>query len=211
LGTTTKEQYTYDAAGNRLTGPVSTVNSIGTDNQLVSSTTASYVYDNNGNLTSKSEGGSSYAFTYNGDNQLEQVVKTTGSTVVTTSFKYDPFGNRIEKTVNGITTKYLNDGTNILYEYDGSSAITARYTYNLAIDDPLGLEKGGKLYAFHKDTLGSITAITDSTQAVINTYTYDSFGNTTQTGTLSQPYSYTGRELDKETGLYYILLSGEVL
>ena len=109
----------------------------------------------------------------------------------------------MNKIVNGVTTKYLYDGANILYEYDGSNVITNRYTHNLGIDDVLGIETGGKLYFYHKDTLGSIRTITDSTQQTINTYNYDSFGNTTQTGTLVQPYAYTGREWDKETGLYY--------
>lgn len=204
LGTTTKEQFTYDVTGNRTTGPtVATAYIIDQGNQLKSKTGATYTYDNNGNQITKTESGTTYTYTYDGENRLENVVRTSGTTTTTTTFKYDPFGNRIEKTVNGVTTKYLYDGANILYEYDGSNVITARYTHNLTIDDPLGLEKGGKLYAYHKDTLGSIRAITDSTQAIINTYSYDSFGNMTQTGTLSQPYAYAGRELDKETGLYY--------
>jgi len=119
------------------------------------------------------------------------------------SYKYDPFGRRIEKTVNGVTTKYLYDGPNILYQYDGSNNITARYIHNLGIDDPLGVVIGGQVYVYHKDTLGSIRTITNSSKAVVNTYTYDSFGNVTQTGTLNQPYAYTGREYDSETGLYY--------
>ena len=36
------------------------------------------------------------------------------------------------------------------------------------------------------------------------TYTYDSFGNqTASSGSLTNPFQYTGRELDTETGLYY--------
>jgi len=154
-------------------------------------------------MLTKTEGGTTITYGYDGENRLVIADKTIGTTTTTTTFKYDPFGNRIEKTVNGVTTKYLYDGPNILYEYDGSNAIIARYTHNLATDDPLGLEKGGKLYAYHKDTLGSIRAITDGTQAIINSYSYDSFGNVTQTGTVNQPYAYTGREWDKETGLYY--------
>jgi len=35
-------------------------------------------------------------------------------------------------------------------------------------------------------------------------YTHDSFGNVTNsTGTLRNPFRYTGREFDLETGLYY--------
>ena len=37
-----------------------------------------------------------------------------------------------------------------------------------------------------------------------NTYTYDSYGNlTASSGSVPNPLSYTGRELDTETGLYY--------
>jgi YD repeat-containing protein len=36
------------------------------------------------------------------------------------------------------------------------------------------------------------------------TYSYDSFGKiSAQTGTLDQPFTFTGREYDPETGFYY--------
>jgi len=39
---------------------------------------------------------------------------------------------------------------------------------------------------------------------VARTYRYDSFGRIiSQTGTLDQPFTFTGREYDPETGLYY--------
>ncbi|MFH1869000.1 MAG: RHS repeat-associated core domain-containing protein [Candidatus Omnitrophota bacterium] len=66
------------------------------------------------------------------------------------------------------------------------------------------MERAGESYYYHTDGLGSIVAITDSTQDIINSYTYDSFGNITeQTGALPNPYTYTGREYDSETELYY--------
>jgi RHS repeat-associated protein len=101
--------------------------------------------------------------------------------------------------------KFLYDGDNILYEYDGSDTITTRYVHNLGIDNPLAMERGGKLYEYHKDTLGSITTITDNGGKVIQTYDYDSFGNivSTKDPAFVQPYTYTGREWDRETGLYY--------
>jgi len=52
--------------------------------------------------------------------------------------------------------------------------------------------------------LGSTTAIVDQSGNVVQTYRYDSFGNIiSQTGSLNQPYTYTGREYDSETGLFY--------
>jgi len=35
-----------------------------------------------------------------------------------------------------------------------------------------------------------------------NTYTYDSYGIPTVTGTTANPFQFTGRELDAETGIY---------
>jgi len=45
--------------------------------------------------------------------------------------------------------------------------------------------------------------ITNSVGLRVKTYAYDSFGNMTQTGNITQPYTYTAREHDPETGLYY--------
>ena len=200
LGTATREQYGYDAAGNRLTGPqAGTAHTIGPGNQLTSTSTALFTYDNNGNIITKTEGGTTFTFGYDGENRL--VTAENGTT--TAGYAYDPFGRRIAKTVNGVTTNYLYDGANILYEYDGSNNITARYTHTTAVDDPLAVEIDGAVYTYHKDTLGSVRTITDNAQTPVATYSYDSFGNMTRTGTLNQPYTYTGREWDPETGLYY--------
>jgi len=203
LGTTTKELFTYDATGNRTSGPqASTTYTIDQGNQLAAYPNVTLTYDNNGNITGKTTLNGTYTYLYDDENRLTEL-RFNGSAIAT--YKYDPFGRRIEKNVASPATtyKYLYDGANILYEYDGSNAIKTRYTHNLATDDPLAIEANGTLYTYHKDTLSSVRALTDSTQATINTYRYDSFGNTTQAGTLLQPYAYTGREWDWETGLYY--------
>jgi RHS repeat-associated protein len=52
--------------------------------------------------------------------------------------------------------------------------------------------------------LGSIASLTGGSGQLANSYVYDSFGNlTASTGTLTNPFQYTGREFDSETGLYY--------
>ncbi len=52
--------------------------------------------------------------------------------------------------------------------------------------------------------MGSITSLSDETGNIAQTYKYDSFGNiTSQTGTIDQPFTYTAREFDSESGLYY--------
>jgi len=57
---------------------------------------------------------------------------------------------------------------------------------------------------YHQDGLGSVTELTDSTGSVAKAYAYDAYGNILESpGTMNQPYTYTGRELDQETGLSY--------
>jgi RHS repeat-associated protein len=66
------------------------------------------------------------------------------------------------------------------------------------------VKSGVNEWYYHIDGLGSIAAMTDTTGATAQTYSYDSFGNlTNQTGGILQPFTYTGREYDTETGLYF--------
>ena len=62
----------------------------------------------------------------------------------------------------------------------------------------------GATLFYHQDGLGTVTDLTDSTGATAKSYSYDAYGNIVdQTGTVEQPYTYTGREFDAESGLYY--------
>lgn len=62
----------------------------------------------------------------------------------------------------------------------------------------------GATLFYHQDGLGTVTDLTDSTGVTAKSYSYDAYGNIVdQTGTVEQPYTYTGREFDSETGLYY--------
>lgn len=57
---------------------------------------------------------------------------------------------------------------------------------------------------YEQDGLGSITSLSGLTGVIANSYAYSSFGNlTTSTGTLTNPFQYTGRDSDPETGLVY--------
>jgi len=57
---------------------------------------------------------------------------------------------------------------------------------------------------YEADGLGSVTSLTSSSSALATTYTYDSFGElTNSTGSLQNPFRYTAREFDTETNLYY--------
>ena len=54
------------------------------------------------------------------------------------------------------------------------------------------------------DLLGSVTSLSSAVGALANTYTYDSFGKlNAASGSTTNPFRYTGREFDQETGIYY--------
>ena len=195
-----QESYGYDPVGNRLSGPVASDSySYNNGNQLTSKTDAQYAYDDNGNLVSKTTPEGTTIYLYDYENRLVQVTLPDG-TVVT--LKYDPFGRRIEKSVNGVPTKYFSDQEDILFEYDGAGNITRKYVHGPGVDEPLAVEMSGSFYFYHADGLGSIVFLTKNNRKLEETYSYDSFGRP-QESTFSQPYSFTGREWDTETGLYY--------
>lgn len=102
-------------------------------------------------------------------------------------------------------TKYVYDRDDILLELDGANSITTRYTRGIGLDQPLITERGGQSFFYHSDTLGSITEITDTGGNVVKSYKYSSFGKieSETNPSLNQPYTFTAREFDQETGLLY--------
>jgi len=70
----------------------------------------------------------------------------------------------------------------------------------------------GAIYYYHYDGLGSVVALSDGAGDIVERYTYDVFGEATilapngEPRTISSygnPYMFTGRRFDTETGLYY--------
>jgi RHS repeat-associated protein len=67
------------------------------------------------------------------------------------------------------------------------------------------MNRGGIFHFYHADGLGSIAALTNPSGTTVRSYTYDSFGQiVAETGTVTNPYTYTAREFDPETGLLYL-------
>jgi RHS repeat-associated protein len=65
------------------------------------------------------------------------------------------------------------------------------------------MERGGSTYYYTFDGLGSVVELTDDNGNVVETYSYDSFGGLRVPPTIDNPYTYTSREYDPETHLYY--------
>jgi RHS repeat-associated protein len=196
----TAESFTYDGAGNRTASAGSSYK-YDAAGRLISAAGVSYTYDNNGNLIKRIDSKGTTTYTYDIQNRLVAINLPGGSTA---TYKYDALGRRIEKNVGGTVTQYVYDGLNILLEFDGNDKLQARYTHGLNLDQPMMMERGGAMYFYHSDALGSIAAVTDSTGKAVCGYSYDSFGQATACQGLENPYSFAGREYDSESGLYYM-------
>ncbi len=197
------ESYAYDAEGNRTNSHASVSHSHDDANRLLEDDAYSYVYDANGNLTSKTDKASGDVTTYTWDS-LDRLIQITFPDTTTATYAYDAFGRRIEKNVNGTVTRYLYDGWDILAEFDASGALLAKYSHGPYVDHPLVMERAGQTYYFHAGQDGSISHVTDASGAVVNNYIYDAFGNRISvTETVSNPYGFTAREYDPESGLYF--------
>ena len=120
------------------------------------------------------------------------------------SFKYDPFGRRVYKSSNVGTSVYAYDGDNLIEETNSSGAVVARYEQNQNIDEPLAMLRSGATSYYDADGLGSVTSLANGAGSLAQTYAFDSFGKLTgSSGSLTNPFQYTAREFDSETGLYY--------
>ncbi len=216
--------------GNRQTGPQSTDGyTYNSGNELLNysghpNKGNNYEYDLNGNLIKKTETIQGNAklitsYTYDDENRLITVTMAKGNKTKEISFAYDPFGRRISKTIEKdelnddnstnkkdypLTTFYIYDEQNIIAEYDQNGKQTASYIHGPNIDEPLAAEINNTRVYYHADGLGSITTLTNHMGHKVQQYNYDSFGNIKSTPFwIKQTYTYTGREYDPETGLYY--------
>jgi RHS repeat-associated protein len=198
----TTENYSYDAVGNRTASLGVSSYTTNASNELRATSNASYTYDSNGNTLTKTVGSDTTTYAWDFENRLTSVtLPGSGGTV---TFKYDPFGRRIEKSSTATTGVFAYDGSNLIEEANSSGGVVSRYTQSQDIDEPIAMLRSSATSYYQADGLGSVTSLTNSSGGAAETYTYDSFGKVTASnGSLTNPFQYTGRELDAETGLYY--------
>ena len=186
--------YAYDKLGNRITanGTAYATNNL---NQYTTVGGVARSYDNNGNLTG--DGANTYGY------DVESRLKTFSKTGTTASYKYDAFNRRVSKTVNSTTIYYVYDGDDLIEERSSTGALNADWVHGDNTDEPLTMKRGANTYYYFADGLGSIRQLTNSAGAVQEAYTYNSYGQLAAAPVIVNPFTYTGREYDTESGNYY--------
>ena len=123
-------------------------------------------------------------------------------------FVYNENGLWIQKTVNGVVTKYTLHGKNVVHMTSGADELHFFYD---AQNRPAVVVYNGTAYAYVKSLQGDIVAILDENGNTVVSYGYDAWGAPLWcTGELAetlgkvQPFRYRGYVFDEETGLYYL-------
>ncbi|MBX3629676.1 MAG: DUF4347 domain-containing protein [Nitrosomonas sp.] len=167
--------YEYDAAGNRtrvVEDGVETLYTANALNQYTQVGGATFTYDDDGNMTSRTDSTGTTTYTYDLDNRLTAVTEADG-TVLT--FEYDLFGNRVAKTVDGVETEYLVDPFglgDVVSEFTGGS-LSASYTHGLGL---AAGEIGGQDAYYDADAVGTVTTLTGASGDIQNHYVFTPFG-----------------------------------
>jgi len=154
--------------------------------------------------------------TYDHADRLVHRATTLNSQPAAIAYQYDGDGNRVGKTVGGVTTHFVVDEANptgwpqVMEELSAPSsqlsalAVTRVYSYGYS---PLSQDQlSGNAWSashFGQDAHGNVRYLTDASGHVTDTIDYDAFGSVIhRSGTTATTRLFTGEERDPELGLY---------
>jgi RHS repeat-associated protein len=178
----TRTTYAYDADGNVLS-----ITNYAPDHVTVNSFD-DYTYDAMGNALADTNQDGQWTYTYDADSQLVHAVfapnntDPDGLTAQDLQYDYDPAGNRVSVTENGVMTVYT---TNNMNEYTSVGA--ASYSYD-ANGNLTSIVNGPQLTFFmYNDMNKLVSAVTPSGSS---TYQYDPLGDLVATTANGQSAQY---------------------
>ena len=167
-------------------------------------------------VTRKADGQTVAVYSYDAnDRRSRKIVTNSGAPDGTTDFYYDQWQVIEERNGTGV----------LVQQYVYGVAIDEPLVLDRDLDrNGTALGPGDQRLFYHQNTLDSVYALTDSTGYIVEGYQYDAYGRHTVfrpgpngvldfggddliaaggVGAVDNPYLYTGRRFDAETGLYY--------
>jgi len=199
--TVVTDTYGYDNNGNRLSH--SGVNGSYDDQDRLSSYgSTTYNYTANGELQSKINGDQTTSYSYDVLGNLIHVTLPNGTNI---DYIVDGANRRIGKEVNGTLVQgfLYRDQFNPVAELDGSNNLVAQFIYGTKGNVPDYMLKGGVIYRFISDHLGSVRLVVNVADGtIVQRLDYDALGvviDDTNPG--FQPFGFAGGLYDQDTKL----------
>ena len=201
------ENFTHDPTGNLLIhdrpGPWHLKG-----NHLLRHADRHYDHDAYGNLLRERRGNATTEYRYDSQHRLTGIRLPDGRE---TSYRYDAFGRRINKTIDGHTTTFFWQGDHLVAE--SSNTHYRSYLYEpgsfrpLALLDGKGPKKACPFY-YQLDHLGTPQELTDYSGEIVWSARYTAYGKISQLKhgggeQLEQPLRFQGQYFDAESGLHY--------
>lgn len=206
----TPESFAHDPAGNLLgqgNQPAANLANI-KGNRLLMQGDRHYDYDAFGNLSRERRGAGQKLVTeyqYDCQHRLIGVSLPGGSTA---TYKYDAFGRRIAKTVDGRTTEFLWQGERLIAE--SAENRYRSYIYEPGTFRPLAMLDGegpaqATPFYYQLDHLGTPQELTAYSGEIMWSAKYRAYGNLAalDVSEIDNPLRFQGQYFDAETGLHY--------
>ncbi len=214
------QSYALDAAGNRqqvTVGDEADIYTLDAAPELADSAMNQYSttpfdtrkYDGRGNLVSRQPtAGGEVRYGYDYRNRL---VSQSGAGAPSVTYRYDALGRRIAKRIGDAEVRYFYEGWQLIEEQGVGGDTRATWVYGRDLDEVVTMRRAAAEYWYLADDLNSVVRLTDQGGATVETYGYDDFGAPTvrdaagqilDASAVGNPWMFTGRFFDPETGFY---------
>ena len=209
--------FTYDKKGNITCKKIYPCYLIG-QTLGTPDTTANYTYGNS-NWADLLTAYKDYAITYDA---IGNMTSYNGRTLTwsgrrlasfnynnkTTTYTYNAEGIRTSKTVDGVTTEYFLNGTQILAQKTGDNSLKVFY-YDQNGKRVAFRNTDGAVYFYVYNLQGDVVQLLDSSHNVVGEYIYGPYGYLENSSSLTtvaraNPFRYRGYYYDSENGYYYL-------
>ena len=201
------ESFGHNPAGNLLMqdrpGP-----DIVAANRLMIQGDRHYDYDAFGNLIRERRGKGQQLVTEYRYDCLHRLISVTQPNGQTASYRYDPFGRRISKTVDDITTEFFWQGDKLIAEHHADCHRS--YLYEPDSFRPLALLEGfgpqaTTPYHYQLDHLGTPQELTSPEGDIVWSAHYRAYGQIARLDVdkIDNPLRFQGQYFDAESGLHY--------
>ena len=120
---------------------------------------------------------------------------------VTTTYAYRADGLRKSKTVNGVITRHVWDGDQIVQDRTGWYT-TTEYVRGIRLIDTFTYGDYAR-FTYIQNARGDVVGFVDGLTSIADTVDYDGFG-TYESYTPTNPLGYCGEYRDAETGFIYL-------